>query len=129
MRLAPLQNFMKHLLDTIQARDTGNIFGEPVDQNEVPDYADVVKEPMDFSTMRMKLESYEYHTLDDFHRDFILMVNNCLAYNSKETVFYRAGVKMRDQVRFGSSIVVVELFDSISCCFSILFCKFCRVEL
>ncbi|XP_026286081.1 bromodomain-containing protein homolog isoform X2 [Frankliniella occidentalis] len=97
MNLAPLQNFMRNLLDAIQARDTGNIFGEPVDQNEVPDYSDVVKEPMDLSTMRTKLDSYEYQTLDDFHRDFMLMVSNCLAYNSKETVFYRAGVKMRDQ--------------------------------
>lgn len=97
MTLAPLQNFMKQLLAAIQARDVGDIFGEPVDQNEVPDYSDVVKEPMDLSTMRMKLERYEYHTIDDFHRDFMLMVNNCLAYNAKETVFYRAGVKMRDQ--------------------------------
>lgn len=97
MSLVPLLNFMRHLLDAIQARDAGCVFAEPVDQNEVPDYADVVKEPMDLSTMRMKLENYEYQTLDDFHKDFMLMVNNCLAYNSKETFFYRAGVKMRDQ--------------------------------
>ena len=25
------------------------------------------------------------------------MVNNCLAYNRKDTMFYRAGVKMREQ--------------------------------
>lgn len=100
MTLAPLQGFMRQLLDAIKARDTGDIFGEPVDQNEVLDYADVVKEPMDLSTMRLKLDSHEYQTLDDFHHDFILMVNNCLAYNSKETVFYRAGIKMRDQVKF-----------------------------
>lgn len=97
MRLAPLQSILKRLWDAIKARDAGDIFGEPVDQNEVLDYGDVVKEPMDLSTMRQKLESYEYQTLDDFQRDFILMINNCLAYNAKETVFYRAGVKLRDQ--------------------------------
>lgn len=97
MRLAPLQSILRRLWDAIKVRDAGDIFGEPVDQNEVLDYADVVKEPMDLSTMRQKLENYEYQTLDDFQRDFILMISNCLAYNAKETVFYRAGVKLRDQ--------------------------------
>ena len=30
------------------------------------------------------------------------MVNNCLAYNRKDTMFYRAGVKMREQ---GGSLI------------------------
>ena len=36
------------------------------------------------------------YSLDLFESDFNLMVANCLAYNEKETIFYRAGVKMRD---------------------------------
>ncbi|XP_024083809.1 peregrin [Cimex lectularius] len=97
MELCPLMSFLRRLLDMIRARDTGEIFIEPVDQTEVPDYSDVVKNPMDLSTMRNKIEAFEYSSLQEFQADFHLMINNCLAYNSKDTIFYRAALKMLDQ--------------------------------
>lgn len=97
MELNPLEATMGKLLQAIAARDTADIFGEPVDVSEVPDYMDVVTQPMDLSTMRRKLESGIYYSLDHMQSDFDLMIRNCLAYNNKETVFYRAGVRMRDQ--------------------------------
>lgn len=53
---------------------------------------------MDFSTMRNKISEQKYKTMDDFEADFDLVIKNCLSYNAKDTVFYRAAVKMRDQV-------------------------------
>lgn len=97
MELCPLVSFLRRLLDLIRARDTGEIFIEPVDQTEVPDYSEVVKNPMDLSTMRTKIDTFQYNSLQEFESDFYLMINNCLAYNSKDTVFYRAALKMRDQ--------------------------------
>ena len=52
---------------------------------------------MDFKTMGKKLEDYEYKGIDDFEDDFNIMVGNCLSYNERDTIFFRAGVKMRDQ--------------------------------
>ena len=98
LKLNPFQNFLLRVLENLQAKDNGEIFAEPVDLEEVPDYMDVVKEPMDLSTMRHKIENFRYQSVDDLQKDFNLMIANCLAYNSKETVFYRAGVRMRDQV-------------------------------
>lgn len=97
MELVPFKCYVTRLLDLIRAKDTGEIFIEPVDQTEVPDYSEIVKNPMDLSTMRAKIEAFEYNTLAEFKADFVLMINNCLAYNSKETAFYRAAIKMRDQ--------------------------------
>ncbi|KDR22426.1 Peregrin [Zootermopsis nevadensis] len=97
VHLQPLVCFLRHLLDLIQSRDTGDIFSEPVDLSEVPDYSDVVTQPMDISTMRTKLENFQYSNLDAFEKDFNLMINNCMAYNSRDTIFYRAAIKMRDQ--------------------------------
>jgi bromodomain and PHD finger-containing protein 1 len=51
---------------------------------------------MDMSTMRQKLDTFQYQGLDDLEADFTLMVNNCLSYNERDTIFYRAGIKMRD---------------------------------
>ncbi|XP_046682455.1 peregrin isoform X3 [Homalodisca vitripennis] len=97
VELCPLVCFLRKLVDLLRARDTGEIFIEPVDQSEVPDYGDVVKHPMDLSTMRQKVDDFEYSCLEEFQADFHLMIDNCLAYNSKDTVFYRAALKMRDQ--------------------------------
>lgn len=97
MRLNPLEEAMTRLLDSIFTKDAQEIFTEPVDVEEVPDYMDVVTQPMDLSTMRSKLREGKYETLDDMENDFNLMIQNCLAYNNKDTIFYRAGVRMRDQ--------------------------------
>lgn len=65
---------------------------------QVPDYLDYIKTPMDFSSMRAKVDGHEYRSLDDFHDDFELIVNNCITYNSKDTMFYKAALKLKEQV-------------------------------
>lgn len=52
---------------------------------------------MDFYTMKQKLEAYRYLNLDEFEEDFNLIVTNCLKYNAKDTIFYRAAVRLREQ--------------------------------
>lgn len=100
VELCPLASFLRRLVDLLRARDTGEIFIEPVDQSEVPDYGEVVKHPMDLSTMRAKVDDFQYSSLDEFETDFYLMIDNCLAYNAKDTVFCRAALKMKEQVRY-----------------------------
>ena len=64
----------------------------------MPDYYVHIQKPMDFQTMRSQIDNQMYKTLDDFEADIELIVNNCISYNAKDTVFYRAAVKLRDQV-------------------------------
>lgn len=97
MQLNPLEAAMGRLLDSLFAKDEHEIFTEPVEIEDVPDYMDVVTHPMDLGTMRKKLRSGNYQTLDDMENDFNLMISNCLAYNNKGTFFYRAGIIMRDK--------------------------------
>lgn len=95
--LCPFNLFLHRLLDMVKALDVSEVFTEPVDQNEVPDYGDIVKHPMDLQTMSEKIDDMKYLTVDDFEADFKLMISNCLAYNSKDTMFYRAGIRLREQ--------------------------------
>ncbi|XP_017781417.1 PREDICTED: peregrin isoform X2 [Nicrophorus vespilloides] len=97
VQLRPLEASLRKILELISAKDTNEIFSEPVDLEEVPDYTTVVTDPMDLSTMRLKLENSEYESLTVMEKDFDLMIANCLAYNNKDTVFYKAGIKMREQ--------------------------------
>ncbi|XP_045469667.1 peregrin isoform X1 [Harmonia axyridis] len=97
IQLKPFQASLENVLDLISSKDTNEIFSEPVDLEEVPDYMTVVSEPMDLSTMKAKLAREEYPDLKSMEKDFDLMIANCLAYNNRDTVFYRAAIKMRDQ--------------------------------
>ncbi|XP_078098415.1 bromodomain and PHD finger-containing protein 3-like isoform X1 [Mustelus asterias] len=102
LQLTPFIVFLRQILDQLQERDQANIFAQPVSLKEVPDYLEFITHPMDFSTMRKKLETHCYKTLDEFETDFNLVINNCMKYNAKETIFYRAAVRLRD---IGGSIL------------------------
>lgn len=126
--MCPLIGFLRKLVDLLRSRDTGEIFIEPVDLVEVPDYGDIVKKPMDLSTMRHKVDSFQYNSLKEFEDDFNLMINNCLAYNSKDTVFYRAALKMREQVKIFNIFLLLYL----GCCvffYIIYLIKFSHVSI
>lgn len=95
--ISPLPKALNELISLLQEKDPHKIFAEPVDTHEVPDYLALIKEPMDFSTMRTKVNNLEYQSFSDFERDFNLIVSNCMTYNAKDTIFYKAAIKLRDR--------------------------------
>ncbi|XP_029902192.1 bromodomain-containing protein 1 isoform X2 [Myripristis murdjan] len=97
MQLTPFTILLRALLDQLQEKDQARIFAQPVDISEVPDYLDHIKHPMDFSTMRQRLDAQGYCNLEQFEDDFNLIIANCMKYNSKDTYFHRAAVRLRDQ--------------------------------
>ncbi|KAI8369480.1 uncharacterized protein BYT42DRAFT_111852 [Radiomyces spectabilis] len=82
------------LLETLIKRDAYGFFLEPVDTNIVTDYLSVIKRPMDFSTMRRKVESDVYRSFDDFRRDFMLIVTNAKTYNAPNTIYWKSADKL-----------------------------------
>eukprot|EP01104_Vermistella_antarctica_P015114 TRINITY_DN4895_c0_g2_i1.p1 TRINITY_DN4895_c0_g2~~TRINITY_DN4895_c0_g2_i1.p1 ORF type:complete len:1118 (+),score=320.55 TRINITY_DN4895_c0_g2_i1:280-3633(+) len=67
------------------------VFKDPVDPNEVTDYYDVVKNPIDMSEIGDKLDSENYYvTPYIFRADVRRMIANARLYNQKDTVFYKA---------------------------------------
>ncbi|XP_005379583.1 PREDICTED: bromodomain-containing protein 1 isoform X3 [Chinchilla lanigera] len=97
LRLTPLTVLLRSVLEQLQDKDPAKIFAQPVSLKEVPDYLDHITHPMDFATMRKRLEAQGYRNLRAFEEDFNLIVDNCMKYNAKDTVFYRAAVRLRDQ--------------------------------
>ncbi|KAM7261663.1 hypothetical protein ACFE04_020740 [Oxalis oulophora] len=77
------------ILDILQRKDTHEIFAEPVDSKEVEDYYEIIKEPMNFGTMRAKLHEGMYKTLEQFKRDVLLISRNAMQFNSPSTIFFR----------------------------------------
>ncbi|XP_018106444.1 bromodomain containing 1 L homeolog isoform X4 [Xenopus laevis] len=96
LKLTPLTVLLRSLLEQLQEKDPARIFAHPVNLSEVPDYLDHIKHPMDFSTMKKRLEDQRYRNLNEFEEDFNLIIENCMKYNAKDTIFYRAAVRLRD---------------------------------
>ncbi|NXP40205.1 BRD2 protein, partial [Leiothrix lutea] len=58
-------------------------FYKPVDAEalELHDYHDIIKHPMDLSTVKKKMDSREYQDAQGFAADIRLMFSNCYKYN------------------------------------------------
>ncbi|KAH0569630.1 Bromodomain-containing protein [Spironucleus salmonicida] len=74
---------IKTIDQTKKIRNYGPIFADPVDYValSLTDYLDVVKRPMDLSTLRNCLVYNEYSNIQEFLSDSILVWQNCRAYN------------------------------------------------
>ncbi|KAL5201730.1 hypothetical protein ABZP36_036084 [Zizania latifolia] len=85
----PDKKLLLFVIDRLQKKDTYGIFSEPVDHEELPDYRDIIKHPMDFSTIRKKLDKGAYGNLEQFEDDVFLLTSNAMCYNSPDTIYYR----------------------------------------
>ncbi|CAI0560543.1 unnamed protein product [Linum tenue] len=89
-QLMPNKGALEFILDVLQRRDVQELFAEPVNPTEVTGYYDVVKEPMDFGTMRAKLQEDMYTSLEQFEHDVFLVFSNAMRFNVSNSVYYEA---------------------------------------
>lgn len=61
---------------------------------QAPDYFDIIKSPMDFSTMRNKINHFEYNRPSEILTDARLIFQNCEQYNMPTAPEYQAGKKL-----------------------------------
>lgn len=78
-----LRKQCENLLKKLMLHRYGWVFNKPVDIIEfnVPDYYDVIKNPMDFGTIKEKLGSDKYSSPMDFLADVSLTFTNAMTYN------------------------------------------------
>ncbi|XP_050590539.1 bromodomain adjacent to zinc finger domain protein 1A isoform X4 [Bombus affinis] len=89
---------LQELLSDIRHHRDSWPFLSPVTKDEVPDYHDIISNPMDFGTIKYKLNNNEYETLEHFFSDCHLVFENCQAYNEEHSsvynYVYRAGIRL-----------------------------------
>lgn len=83
-----------HLLNEMQNHQSAWPFQKPVSQDEVPDYYNVITEPMDLETMEKRLEEDAYSSPEEFIRDAKLIFNNCRRYNNESTSYWKNANKL-----------------------------------
>jgi len=89
-----LTKVLEHLVRMLEKKDASNFFSQPVSDAFAPGYSKIIKEPMDFSTMNKKVEEGRYEDLIIFRKDFELICNNCMLYNTPDTIYYKAAKRL-----------------------------------
>lgn len=90
----PLSRLLEQLLRNLEKRDPHQFFAWPVNDNFAPGYSNIIRKPMDFSTIKQKIDENEYKSLNCFIGDFKLMCNNAMKYNKAGTVYHKAARRL-----------------------------------
>jgi histone acetyltransferase len=79
----------RNLVTKIKNNKNSWPFLKPVDQSEVPDYYEVIKEPMDVQTLESNLESGHYKSRETFIKDLKKIFSNAKVYNKPHTIYHK----------------------------------------
>merc|ERR1711981_295752 len=92
-------NMLKPIWQKIMDMEDAGPFATPVDHValQIPDYPKVIKDPMDLSTIKDKLESGQYTDPWDFIDDMWLMFRNAWTYNRRMSRVYRCCSKIKEK--------------------------------
>lgn len=102
--LFKVDELRQHLLPTLEKlykQEPDSIpFRQPVDPQTlgIPDYFDIIKKPMDLSSIKRKLDTGQYTDPWDYVNDIWLMFDNAWLYNRKTSRVYRYCTKVRNNV-------------------------------
>ena len=61
---------------------------------QIPTYHQIIKKPMDLSTIQGKLEANEYEKAKDFEEDVRLIFKNCFKFNKPGDLVYKSGQEL-----------------------------------
>nr|XP_018904780.1 PREDICTED: ATPase family AAA domain-containing protein 2-like isoform X2 [Bemisia tabaci] len=79
--LRELRIFLRQICTKLANNKQFFMFTKPVDIEEVPDYLQIIQQPMDLETMMTKIDLHRYTCAQDFLNDIDLLVRNALEYN------------------------------------------------
>uniref|UniRef100_A0A803VMJ2 Bromodomain-containing protein 8 n=2 Tax=Ficedula albicollis TaxID=59894 RepID=A0A803VMJ2_FICAL len=99
----PLQNLIlkKKLLSIwrmIASHRFSSPFLKPVSEKQAPGYKDVVKRPMDLSSIKRRLAKGHIQSVMQFQCDLMLMFQNAVMYNSSDHHVFHVAVEMQREV-------------------------------
>ncbi|XP_074598774.1 bromodomain adjacent to zinc finger domain 2B toutatis isoform X2 [Brevipalpus obovatus] len=83
------------LLSEIEKHDDSWPFLHPVNTKQFPTYKKIIKKPMDFATIKSRLEADNYKNRTEFIQDCRLIFDNCETFNEDESPVGQAGHNLR----------------------------------
>jgi len=106
------EKIAKKIMNSLWKFKEAEIFLKPVDPIDlgIPDYFDIIKNPMDFSTIKKKLNQSLYTKCRDFIDDIELTFNNCIKYNGEKTFIGNMSTNSRNEFKRLSQQYKLEIY-------------------
>ena len=82
---------------------------QPVRDDIAPGYSNVVKRPMDLSTIKKNIENGTIKATIEFQRDIMLMFTNAIMYNSSNHEVHKISVEMYKEVLGDIEVIPTRL--------------------
>jgi hypothetical protein len=91
----------KRIVNHLWKQNGAIVFHEPVDPIlfNIPDYLEVIKNPMDFATIKSKLAKYVYKSPSEFIGDVELVFTNCIIYNGENSDYGVIAKGLKEEFR------------------------------
>ena len=92
----PLDPKCLTVLESLESAEEAFFFLDPVDPIAlgIPTYFQVIKEPMDFSQVKKKLEDCVYLERSSFEKDLKLVFSNAMLFNAPASEVFLAAERM-----------------------------------
>lgn len=96
--LAAMTEEFQDIMDKIKDHPHTWPFLKPVDPKEVPDYYEIIRDPLDFETIDKRLQQGAYYiTRDIFFADIKRVCDNCRIYNREDTEYYKCATLVENE--------------------------------
>jgi hypothetical protein len=111
--MTELRVFLRDMLKILLRDKRFTYFSNPIDVEDVPDYYDVIENPMTFSMMLEKVDKHGYSCVKQFTQDIDLIVSNALLYNPDHTT--QGKKKQNNRMKFSIIYILGRLLRHRAC--------------
>ena len=89
------------VLEAVEKNENAFYFAEPVDPIAlgIPTYFQVIKKPMDFSTIRKKISECQYESVKEFSNDLYLVFTNAILFNHPDSIVCQTAEKLLKEAK------------------------------
>ncbi|KAJ7406226.1 bromodomain-containing protein 8 isoform X1 [Willisornis vidua] len=98
LQYLPLKRTLLTIWRTIASHRYSSPFLKPVSEQQAPGYRDVVKRPMDLTSIKRRLSNGQIQSTIQFQCDLMLMFQNAVMYNSSDHHVFHIAVEMQREV-------------------------------
>ncbi|XP_028404459.1 transcription activator BRG1-like isoform X2 [Dendronephthya gigantea] len=110
-KMKKIMKYIIHYRDE-DDRPLAQIFTVLPSKKDLPDYYQVIKQPVDIKKIKERINGHRYRFMDDLQGDFMLMCRNAQTYNIEGSIIYEDSVALqslflhvREKVEAGEELV------------------------
>ena len=96
-----------HITNSLMRTKSSRCFQKPVKDN--PCYFKMIKEPMDLRTLKHKLIDGDYASLQEYKRDFRLIIDNALQFNEPDSEIVNDALSLN--AKFEEKVAMLSVTD------------------